>query len=398
MRALKPLNLRLIRLFIEDHARTDNKSVRIRYGLLAGWASVSATLLLFVVKMYLGLKAHSVSVVANAFHLLSHLANSVVLILSFHISARPATSRNPFGHGRMEHVAPLIMSIFLFVSGIQLAEASLHRTLDPHEVHYWPALIWILFATVLIKQYLSQFVLDLGNRVNSHAILANAHHQRIEAVMSLGVIGGLVAGHYFHLSQVDGALGIMVSLWLLYLGFRHGREALVPLLGQAPSRDMIGRIRKTARSVNGVVGVHEIIVHDYGSNHHISMHLEVPERLGPAEMHETAERCEALLRKEYGGAVVCHTDPLLEKTPEIQAVEDRFREQVTAMPEIVSYHDFRVVAHSERRIIIIADLNAAEIISEEEFERLAAELEQRVIRSIPDVAYCSFYVTPKYAY
>ncbi len=398
MRALKPINLRLIRLFIEDHARTDNKSVRIRYGLLAGWASASATLLLFVVKMYLGLKAHSVSVVANAFHLLSHLASSVVLILSFHISARPATSRNPFGHGRMEHVAPLIMSIFLFVSGIQLAEASLHRTLDPHEVHYWPALIWILFATVLIKQYLSQFVLDLGNRVNSHAILANAHHQRIEAVMSLAVIGGLVAGHYFHLSQVDGALGIMVSLWLLYLGFRHGREALVPLLGQAPSRDMIGRIRKTARSVNGVEGVHEIIVHDYGSNHHISMHLEVPERLGPAEMHETAERCEALLRKEYGGAVVCHTDPLLEKTPEIQAVEDRFREQVTAMPEIVSYHDFRVVAHSERRIIIIADLNAAEIIPEEEFERLAAELEQRVIRSIPDVAYCSFYVTPKYAY
>ncbi len=398
MRALKPINLRLIRLFIEDHARTDNKSVRIRYGLLAGWASASATLLIFVVKMYLGLKAHSVSVVANAFHLLSHLASSVVLILSFHISARPATSRNPFGHGRMEHVAPLIMSIFLFVSGIQLAEASLHRTLDPHEVHYWPALIWILFATVLIKQYLSQFVLDLGNRVNSHAILANAHHQRIEAVMSLAVIGGLVAGHYFHLSQVDGALGIMVSLWLLYLGFRHGREALVPLLGQAPGRDMIGRIRKTARSVNGVEGVHEIIVHDYGSNHHISMHLEVPERLGPAEMHETAERCEALLRKEYGGAVVCHTDPLLEKTPEIQAVEDRFREQVTAMPEIVSYHDFRVVAHSERRIIIIADLNAAEIIPEEEFERLAAELEQRVIRSIPDVAYCSFYVTPKYAY
>jgi cation diffusion facilitator family transporter len=398
MRALKPLNDGLIRIFIPDDPRTDLKSVRIRYGLLAGWASVSATLLLFVVKMYLGLRSHSVSVVANAFHLLSHLANSVVLILSFHITARPATSRNPFGHGRMEQVAPLIMSIFLFVSGIQLAETSLHRTLDPHEVHYWPALIWILFATILIKQFLAQFVLDIGNRVNSHAILTNAHHHRIEAVMSLAVIGGLVAGHYIHLSRMDGALGILVSLWLLYLGFSHGREALVPLLGQAPSRDMIGRIRKTVRAVEGVEGVHEIIVHDYGSNHHISMHVEVPEKLGPAEMHETAERCEALLRKEYGGAVVCHTDPLMEKTPEIQAVEDRFREQVKAMPEILSYHDFRVVAHSDRRIIIIADLNVEDTIPEAEFEHLAAELEQRVIQSVPNVAYCSFYVTPKYAY
>jgi divalent metal cation (Fe/Co/Zn/Cd) transporter len=234
--------------------------------------------------------------------------------------------------------------------------------------------------------------------VDSQAILTNAHHHRIEAVMSLAVIGGLVAGHYFHRPEMDGYLGILVSLWLLYLGFTHGKEALVPLLGQAPSREMIGRIRKTARSVEGVEGVHEIIVHDYGSLYSLSAHVEVPEKFGSADMHEITEHCEALLRKEYGGEVVCHTDPLLEKSPEVKAVEEKFQAQVQGMPEFLSYHDFRVIAHSTKRIIIAADLNAAAAVPEADFERFSKELEQRVCRAIPNVAYCSFYVTPKYAY
>ncbi len=398
MKFLQNANSKLIRLFIPDYQQTDNNKVRVQYGLLAGWVSVSFTLVLFVIKMYLGLKAQSISVMANAFHLLSHLVNSVILIVSFHVTARPATEKNPFGHGRMEHVAPLIMSIFLFVSGVQLAETSVHRVLEPHGVHYWPALIWILLATILVKQFLAQFVLDLGKRVDSQAILTNAHHHRIEAVMSLAVIGGLVAGHYFHRPEMDGCLGILVSLWLLYLGFTHGQEALVPLLGQAPSREMIGRIRKTARSVEGVEGVHEIIVHDYGSLYSLSAHVEVPEKFGSADMHEITEHCEALLRKEYGGEVVCHTDPLLEKSPEVKAVEEKFQAQVQGMPEFLSYHDFRVVAHSEKRIIILADLDSADDVPESDFERLSKELEQRVCRAIPNVAYCSFYVTPKYAY
>ena len=398
MTVLKKVNSWLIRLFIKDYTQTDNKLVRTRYGLLAGWVSIVSSLGLFGVKMYLGIKAQSISVVASAFHLLSHLAISVVLIVSFHVAVRPATSKNPFGHGRMEHVAPLIMSIFLFVLGVQLGETSIHRVLDSHDVHYWPALIWILLASIVVKQLLAQFILDLGHRVESHAILTNAHHHRIEAVMSLAVIGGLVAGHTYHRPEVDGYLGILVSLWLLYLGFTHGREALVPLLGQAPSRQMIGKIRKTAASVDGVEGVHEIIVHDYGSAYHISMHVEVPEKVGPAEMHEVAERCEALLRKEYGGAVVCHTDPLLEQTPEIQAMEDTFRALVQGMPEFTSYHDFRVIAHSDRRVIIVADMNAADDVPEDRYDELSKELEQRVQKAIPNVAYCSFAVAPKYAY
>jgi cation diffusion facilitator family transporter len=398
MKILETTNHGIGTLFIDGFDDTDNKKIRIRYGLVAGWVSIFATLCLFILKMVLGLMAGSISVVADAFHLLSHMANSVILVVSFWVTSRPATAKTPFGHGRMEHVAPLIMSVFLFVSGIQIGERSVHQVLQPHEVHYWPALPWILLATILVKEWVGQFVRYLGRRVDSHAILTDAFHHRIEAVITLTVIGGLVAGHHYHHPELDGYIGVLVSVWLLYLGFDHGREAIVPLLGKAPSRDIIQKIRETAKSVDGVEDVHEIIIHDYGSMYLISAHVEVPEKFGSANMHEIAERCEGRLRKTFGGEAVCHTDPLLEKTPEVLAVEAQFKEIVEEIPRITGYHDFRVVAESPERIIIVADIDVAEEVPEAEFESVASDLASQVKATIPNVAYSQFYVTPKFSY
>jgi cation diffusion facilitator family transporter len=398
MRVLEGFNRKVGNWFVGDFDNTDNKQVRIQYGLVAGWIGICAAIALFVVQMVLGLMSGSISVVANAFHLLSHLANSIILVVSFKVTARPATAETPFGHGRMEHIAPLIMSIFLFVSGIQIGERSVHQAIEPHEVHYWPALPWILFLTILVKQWLARFVRFLGERVNSRAILASAIHHNIDAVMTLTVIGGLVAGHHFHHPEVDGYIGILLSAWLLYLGYTHGREAIVPLLGQAPSKDIIGKIRQTAKSVKGVEDVHEIIVHDYGSMYLTSLHAEIPEKLGPVEMHEIAERCERKLRNAFGGETVCHTDPVMERTPKIQAIEDHFNNILKAFPRIVGYHDFRVIGESLERIIIVADIDVTEDVAEREFSQIARDLEARVMEEIQKVAYCSFYITPKYAY
>jgi cation diffusion facilitator family transporter len=376
---------------------TTNK-VRIQHGLLAAWVSIVATLCLFTVKMILGIQSESISVLADAFHVLSHLANSVILLVSFWVASKPSTAKTPFGHGRMEHVAPLMMSVFLFVSGIQIGERSMHQALDPHEIHYWSGLPWILLATILVKEWVGQFVRFLGNRVQSRAILATARHQRIEAVTTLAVIAGLVIGHYYHRPEVDGFIGVFVSAWLLYLGYVHGREAVIPLLGTAPSREMVGRVRELAKSVDGVEDVHEIIIHDYGSLYFISLHTEIPEKCGPARMHDIVERCEAKIRKTFGGEVVCHTDPVLEKTPEIEAVEKKFGSIVAHETGIAGYHEFRVVAESLERIIILADIDVKETVSETEFDSIAAHLEASVMDVFPNIAYCSFYVTPRFAY
>lgn len=395
---LEGFNRRLASRFIRELDNTDNKSVRIRYGMVAGLLGIYATIALFVLKMTLGLMSGSVSVIANAFHLLSHLANSVILVVSFRITARPATAKNPFGHGRMEHIAPLIMSIFLLVSGIQIGEKSLHQSIQPHELHYWPALPWLLFCTIIVKQWLAQFVRYLGNRVNSHAILANAAHQSIEAIMTLTVAGGLFAGHYFHYPEIDGYIGVFVSGWLLYQGYTHGRNAIVPLLGQAPSKKIIQKIRETARLIDGIEDVHEVIVHDYGSMSLISFHAEIPARLGPAEMHEIAELSERKLRETFGGDAVCHMDPVMERTPEIEAVEEKFKTILKTFPQIIDYHDFRIIAASMERIIIVADIDVREEVAENEYEQISKNLEMRVLDEMKNVAYCSFYITPKFAY
>jgi cation diffusion facilitator family transporter len=340
----------------------------------------------------------SISVLADAFHLLSHLANSVVLLVSFWMSTKPATTKTPFGHGRMEQIAPLVMSVFLFVSGIQIAESSIHQALKPHAIHYWSSLPWILLATIIVKEWVGQFVRFLGKRVDSHAILTNALHQRIDAVSTLTVIIGLLVGHHYDRPEVDGYIGVAVSAWLLFLGYHHGREAVIPLLGTAPSREMIRRVRETAKSVDGIEDVHEIIIHDYGSIYSISLHTEIPEKYGPARMHDIAERCEDKIREAFGGEAVCHTDPMLEKSPEIEQIETRFKEIVAQETRIMGYHDFRVVAESQKRIIILADIDAAEEVAEAEFETIGSDLEARVMDRIPNVAYCSFYVTPKFAY
>jgi len=398
MSLLEKANKIIATKFIKNFDDVFNNHVRAKYGIFAGWISITAMVVIFIIKLGLGIRAGSISIVANAFHLLSHLANSVILVVSFRMATRPATAKTPYGHGRMEHVAPLIMSIFLFVSGIQIAERSVHQVLEPHEVHYWNALPWILFATIIIKQWLAQFIKYLGKRVDSHAILANAFHQTIEAVMSFTVIAGLVAGHYFHKPEVDGSIGILVSLWLLYMGFTHGREAIIPLLGKAPSQELIQKIRETAKSVDGVEDVHEIIVHDYGTMYTISLHLEIPEKFGPIEIHDITERCEAKLRVTFRGETIAHSDPLLEPTPEIQAIQDGFQEVLEDFPEIIGYHDFRVVAESKKLKIIVADIDTAEKVPESAFDDLAKRLNVKCVEKTPGIAYCSFYITPKYAY
>jgi cation diffusion facilitator family transporter len=383
---------------IRDFDRTDDKTVRNRYGLVAGWISIFVIIVLFVVKLTLGLRSGSISVVADAFHLLSHLANSAVLVVSFWVAAKPATARTPFGHGRMEHVAPLIMSVFLFVSGIQIGEHSVHRALDPHEVHYWAALPWILLATVFVKAWTGQFVLFLGKRVDSSAIIANARHQWIDAISTLAVIAGLLASHFLHRPAVDGYIGTALSVWLFCSGYAHARHAIVPLLGKAPSRGLIRRIRETAKSVEGVEDVHEIIVHDYGSMYLMSMHVEIPERFGPVRIHEITERAEAKLRDTFGGEVICHSDPMLERTPEIESIEETFKKMLAQDDRITAYHDFRVIGESEKRIIIVADIDVQEEVPEADFQDVADGLEGRIMKAMSNVAYCGFYVTPKFAY
>ena len=371
---------------------------RLRGGRAAGWLAVTATLVLFLVRLSLGIATESVALIGNAFHLLSHLSAGAVLIFTYWLASRPATARTPFGHGRMEHVAPLIMALLLTVAGAQLGKSSIHQALSPHPLFYWAGLPWMLLGTVAVKLGIGLVVRHLGRTVSSRAILAVARHEHIEAWLSLAVIAGLVAGHHFRMPRLDGVLGLGVALWLVYAGLSHGWQSLIPLLGAPPDRKLLEQIRDIARSVEGVNDVHEIIVHDYGTMYLISLHLEIPESLGAKRIHEVAETCEARLRETFGGEVVGHADPLVEKAEAVREMERRFADLVKGLEWVESFHGFRLVFYSDDLYILVADVNLADQVPEREFSAKQRELEKLAAAISPQLAYASLSVTPKFSY
>lgn len=371
--------------------------LRAGYGILAGWVSIGVISILFLVRIILGFMSGSISVITDAFHLLTHLSTAIVVIVSFWIASRPATEMTPFGHGRMEYVASLIMSVILFFSGLHLGERAIHQIHSPVVLNYFPALPWILAATIPVKAWMLQYVIYLGRKSQSHAIESIAFHHRVDTFTTFLVALGLVASYFLDNPRIDGYAGIAGCAGLFYISFIHGRNAVIPILGRAPKMEVVRSIRETAKSVDGVNDVHEIIVHDYGSVYAISLHAEIDEKLGPAQMHEIAERCEWKLRGKFGMEVICHTDPLTEKTPDIQDIEDRFGELIRDFP-VTGYHDFRVLSHSTEQLILVADIDVEKGLSEKDYKKIAAALNSRVKREISQIAYCTFYITPKYAY
>ncbi len=238
----------------------------------------------------------------------------------------------------------------------------------------------------------------LGGRVHSEAIHTTGYHHRVDSIVTLTVIAGLLVSEFYHLPEIDGVIGLLVAFWLLHLGYDHGRDAISPLLGRPPTAEMIEEIRELATSVTGVEDIHEIIVQEYGDMYLISLHAEIPSNSSVDRMHSILERCEQTLRDRFSGEVVCHLDPLIEKTPEIEEHERTFQQIVEDFPAVDSYHRFRVLAESEERIIIVANLTTSDDILPIDFEDVKQELRRRVEDSISNVAYCAFRVTPKYSY
>lgn len=263
------------------------------------------------------------------------------------------------------------MTVFLFVSAIYIGETSVHQPVGPHGARYWSALPWILLGTIIIKLWLAQFVRFLADTVRSETIYANATRHIIEAVMTFFVICGLIIGHSYHFPAIDGYIGIVVSAWLLYLGHTHARHSIIPILGRAPSHEILQRI---------------------------PLHAGIPDKYGPARMHEIAEACEDRLRKTLVGESVCNTDPLIEKTAVTDAIEKKFVGIAADFPNLKSYHRFRVIGESPKRKIIAADINLDDNVPGSDYADIAKELEREVVRKIPNIAYRVFSITPKFAY
>ena len=346
----------LVRRFVATPGDVSDPRTREAFGLLEGWASVVINLVLFAVKLVPGLLIGSITLVADALHSLGDLLGSAVIIWGFKAAARPSDAKHPFGHGRVESIATLVVGILLFVAAWEIGQNSVLRLLHPRPVHAPVALLLALAATLPVKEWLSRFARDLGGRIGSSALKGDFLHHRSDAVATAVVIASLAAGR-FDLDWVDGVGGLAVAAFIAAAAYTLTKDALDPLIGQAPSPQLVSRIRAAALEVPGVEEVHDVVVHCYGGVLVTSLHIEVSDALNLASAHELAEAVENALTDRFPGQAVVHVDPVNRAHPLYAAVHSFLAATLPTVAGAEEFHALRIVGH-ERPCYVIFDLKA----------------------------------------
>lgn len=361
-------------------------------GLLEGWVSIAVNLVVGVVKLVAGLAIGSISLVADAVHSFSDLVTSGVVIWGFSAAARPSDREHPFGHGRLESVAALVIAVLLLVAALEFAMASVRRLLAPQAVTASWTLLAVLVVTVIAKEWLARFALRLGRKIDSTALRADAWHHRSDVLATAVVIVALV-GARFGITWLDGAAGLVVAGALGWTGVTLVKESADPLIGTAPSPGLVEEIKVVALAVPGVDAVHDVIVHRYGGLLVTSLHIEVSAEHDTMACHELAERVEEAVMGRFGGWAVVHVDPVDRAHPLYPAIAAFLAQRLGGGPESASFHDLRIVGR-QAPCYVIFDLKAAP----EESERLQEQLVHELKESFPQVAKVMVNREPRYVY
>lgn len=333
----------LVRAFVKDAQDTENPRVRGRYGILAGGMGIFLNLCLFAGKFLAGVLTSSISITADAFNNLSDAGSSVVTLLGFKMAEMPADREHPFGHGRIEYISGLAVSAAILLVGFELIKSSVGKILHPSFTQFSILSMGILAVSILVKLWMSHFNRTLGRRISSTAMAATAADSLTDAAATSAVLAGGLISHWFGL-RIDGYMGAFVALFILYSGFTTARDSLSPLLGQAPDKELVHAIEDAVMSHETIIGIHDLIVHDYGPGRRIiSLHAEVPAREDVLAMHDTIDLVEMDLRRRFNCDVTIHMDPIVTEDEEVNVMRMRISDMVHEIDEALSIHDFRMV-------------------------------------------------------
>lgn len=333
----------LARHFIKDYQNIDGQSVRRAYGILCGCMGVALNLLLFAGKLLAGILSRSVAVTADAVNNLSDAGSSVVTLLGFKLAAQAPDRDHPFGHGRMEYVSGLLVSMVILLMGLELAKTSVDKIFHPEPVDFSPMVAVILCVSILVKLYMVFYNRSVGKKISSSAMAAAATDSLSDCLATTAVLLSALAGHFWDL-RIDGWCGGVVAVFILWSGISAARETINPLLGQPPSPEFVAQIYALVRCRPEIIGIHDLIVHDYGPGRRIlSLHAEVPASGDILELHDVVDSLERQLNEELGCLATIHMDPVVNDG----GLTTEARERVAAIVQIIdpgiSIHDFRMV-------------------------------------------------------
>ena len=333
----------LIRLFIRDAENTRDARVRERYGVLSGAVGIACNVFLFILKVVIGLVTGSISIAADAFNNLSDGLSCMISIVGFKVSGKAPDEKHPFGYGRTEYIAGLVVAFIIVLVGFEFFKTSIDRILHPAPVAFSLVLVVILAISMLVKLWMGAFNVQIGRRIDSPVLMAAGQDSRNDVITTGVVILGMVAGQFTTL-PVDGYVGVLVAAFIVWAGFGIARDTVAPLLGEAADPEIAKNIEKLVMESEYIVGVHDLIVHNYGAGRWLaSLHAEVPSDSDFVAVHEVIDEAEKRVWQRTGVYLVIHMDPIDVNNEHVAALREQVDAVLRAIDENLSMHDFRVV-------------------------------------------------------
>ena len=307
-------------------------------------ALTGLNLLLFAGKFLAGLISNSIAITADAFNNLSDAGSSIITLIGFKMAGQEADSDHPFGHGRIEYISGLIVSMIILLMAFELLKTSFQKILHPEELTYSPLIIVILIASIAIKCYMYLYNKSIGQKINSTAMLATATDSISDALSTSVVLIATLVSHFTGFS-IDGYCGLLIGLLIAYAGINAAKDTISPLLGQAPDAAFVNQINDIVMSYNGIIGIHDLIVHNYGPGRVlISLHAEVPADSDILTMHDMIDLIEHELRNKLQCHAVIHMDPVCINDPETIRLKEIVLGYLHELDTSLTLHDFRIVA------------------------------------------------------
>ena len=331
--------------------KESSKFYRAKIGIFQGKVSITVNSFLFIIKLSIGIITGAISLIADAIHTLSDMITSGIVIWGFKQSDKPADARHPYGYGRAEYIATLIIAVLLCVAGIEFIEVSIERIRNPiiSSPEWW--MVGMIVFTIIIKEITARYAKFLSSKIASGLLHADAWHHRTDAISSLLVLGAMIAGRYGYY-QVDGWAGLGVALFIMWTGFEIAKSAIDDLLGKPPTEDEIKEVRHSVEHIKGVLGAHDIAIHSYGKDKYISIHIEIDGNESPASAHDISENVENTLKEKLGISPTVHVDPIYPNHPKVQEVRAYLDTHYSDHEWLSNFHDIRIVDTEEHHVIL----------------------------------------------
>lgn len=331
----------LLRLFVKKYEPEGDAAVRASVGKLAGITGIFCNAILFLGKLLAGFLSGSVAIIADAVNNLSDASSSLVTLLGFRLAQMPADQDHPYGHARYEYLSGLMVAVLILVIGVELVKSSIGKILHPETIDFSAVSIAILFASILVKFWMSRFFAALAKKIDSLTLEATSVDSRNDVISTAAVLLGCFVGTLFEVN-IDGFVGLAVAAFILYSGFNMVKETISPLLGQQADAALVEKINALVLSHEGVLGVHDLLVHDYGPGRcFASLHLELSAEEDPLACHEIIDHIENEVLQELNVDMVIHYDPVVTGDAETNALRHSLEEILEEMDERLSMHDFR---------------------------------------------------------